>query len=628
MGSFWLGFTVLAVFFGKIVSAVTLPELTVREELEVHPQGLLLDETAAGEMNRLRAHPSLDSVIPISQSASPQFRIRGSEPHQNRILIEGIPLTDPVYHSDQLIMIPPGTSSVWELYPAGPPAFFMEEGTGGAINIRLFKPLQATKVSFQTGSFGFNRLSSHIPKVLGAQLAIDYLQSQENFPFQNLQDLSSKPQKESIQTRENNGFFRLSVLPQWVLWQQSQLRGKLFSINSFQKTEIPGPISQPMTKSFDSLFHLTGLQVKGALGEGIQSDNIAYVRVVREWLKERFQEDTEESRYFTGGLQTKVTFPFLGEKLRTGVGANVTGYQWHGNRNPDKAKKYRQLKIPFFLDSKIILKNTLLELRPEVMGALEELSSRTDEKKYLNISPRISLIKKDVGQMEWASSIGYYFRNPSLSELMGGPQGALPNPQLKSERSLKLDLTWNLPHSRLSVYVAKMDQLIQGQLVDQRWFQSQNIGTAFFTGAEASNEFALSRFILLSTGASVLRAVNQNPNASENGKTLPFRFPFKAFTQIDYRSRLFSAGIRNSLFGPTYLDKENTRKISSYFLFDFFGELNLGDYGKCLLNIENLLDLTVVGAEFEDGSVLAQLSGMNEYPAAGRRIYLKWTVDL
>lgn len=628
MGSFWLGFTVLAVFFGKIASAVTLPELTVREELEIYPQGLLLDETVAGEMNRLRAHPSLDSVIQISQSASPQFRIRGSEPHQNRVLIEGIPLTDPVYHSDQLVVIPSGASSFWELYPAGSPAFFMEEGTGGAINIRLFKPLRATEVSFQTGSFGFNRLSGHLPKVLGAQLAIEYLQSQENFPFQNLQTLSSSSKEEPMQKRENNGFLRVSVLPQWVLWQRSQFQGQLFSINSFQKTEIPGPISQPMTKSLESLFHLTGLQVKGALGEGIQSDNIAYVRVVREWLKERVQEDSEESRYFTGGLQTKVTFPFAGEKLRTGVGANMTGYHWKKSGKPEGSMEYTQLKIPFFLDSKIILKNSSLEIRPEMMGALEQLSSQTDEKKYLKFSPRISLIKKHAGQKEWVSSLGYYFRNPSLSELMGGPQGALANPQLKSESSLKLDLTWNLPHSRLSFYVAKMDQLIQGQLVDQRWFQSENIGTALFAGAEASNELTLSRFIFLSTGGSVLRAANQNPSVSERGKTLPFRFPFKAFAQIDYRSRLWSAGIRNSLFGPSYLDKENTRRISSYFLFDFFGELDLGDYGKCLLNIENLLDLTLVDARFPDGSVLAQLSGMNEYPAAGRRIYLKWTVDL
>jgi outer membrane cobalamin receptor len=91
--------------------------------------------------------------------------------------------------------------------------------------------------------------------------------------------------------------------------------------------------------------------------------------------------------------------------------------------------------------------------------------------------------------------LGYYFRNPSLSEIMGGAQSALANPNLKTEKSLKTDLTWSHSGTRLTVFAAKSDNLIQGLIVDESSFQSQNIGKATFMGVEAGYQNQLSRFL-------------------------------------------------------------------------------------------------------------------------------------
>jgi len=616
----------LGVSFGpRFARAVSLPELTVKDSLAEPSLKWDLEGPVLEDISRFRAQPILQPVIQGSESASPQFMIRGSEPHQNRLFIEGIPLTDPVFNSDQLILVPSTASRIWEVYPSGPPAAFLEDGTGGAINIRVFKPLRASEVSFQKGSYGYQRLAGSVPRVLGAQLDLEWTQSEEDFQY-------SDPSGSSLKRRENNGFYRVSVLPQWNLIEKRQVSLRTFSVNSFQKTEIPGPTSQPMTKQLDGFFHLTGFKNNLSLSTQLQLENRAFWKVQKETLFDFSSQEREKSDYLTLGAQSHFLWSGDNQKLKWGAAANYSKYDWvqRGERESPitSPREYQQIKIPVFFESKIQVGESGLAIQPEVLGTLEYLDSKLNHNKYLGFSPRISLSQVVSEDSCWIGGAGYYFRNPSLSELMGGSENILPNPDLKREEALKLEVTYAYKKMRLSLFSSSVANLIQTVFLDKSVFQSENIGRVFLKGADGNTMISLNRSVRILLGASVLQSENRSSDLLQNGKSLPLRFPLKSYVELVYNSNRWKGGVRTAFFSSSFLDKENTQKMESYFLHDLFSEMSFGVWGKVDFSVQNIFDLTLIKMDDAGQETQQALGGFNEYPSAGRRVNLRWTVSL
>ncbi|MFM8270335.1 MAG: TonB-dependent receptor domain-containing protein [Pseudomonadota bacterium] len=619
----WLGGEGVAVETPSAV--ISLPEVRFGEELNSIAESEEISIDYRPERFSFSGLAESASVVlspSVTSSSPPIFSIRGMDPSQTRVFIEGVPLTEPVFQSDNLSLIPKLAIQKVDLFNETAPASFLSSSLGGAINLRLQDLILRPKVLGQVGNLGSLRVAGQSQLAFGWSLDLEYEQAKENFEYWNDNATPFNSTDDEIKERVHNSFKRVLILPSFRVQEKRQSSFHFFSLNSFQVADVPGPTHRPNPYELADWNNLTVLRGKTPLAEHLTGDGMLFFRARADELTKENETETEPepSLNYTSGAKASVNWKQDYWKAEFAAGFNFSKY-----RSKIEVERF---ELPASLSAQILLGSSF-ELKPAMLIAL------SDSK--WNASPRLGFDYRPWSSLRLFGFGGWVFRQPSLSELVGNQVGVAANQELKEEMATKAELGFQWfpwlqsslakSHVSFSVFGAKAQNLILFSQVGPDLRRAENIGKASWLGQELSFRienpwgfFSRPSFLWLWTR-------NESPLAAENGKSLPYRFPMTLLLETGIERDKWNAGHRASFFSPSFTDKMNQEQLAAYQLHDLYLGLKVKEWGLVQLSLQNLFNITLASASMAGVEVSKSVSGINGYPTAGRRIGVTWVYD-
>lgn len=615
-----------------LLSALTgasqpLPELKIEEEGEwgEEPSEVVMESPEKGMEGALKAL-SFIQLPDRGAGASPVFLIRGMDSQQNRIFIEGIPLSEPVFQSGNVLLLPPFSIQSVSVFSSAIPTQFMMDGMGGALNLRLSTPQMRNRFLGKFGNLGFVKVAGQAN--LNSQTAtyLSYFQSQENFSYFDNNGTPFNSDDDQVKVRDHNGFKMFSLLPTWQWKNAEGVRVNAFSLNGIQASEIPGSIYNPEFYDLTQFTHLTGIKTIIPLGNALEMEALGSFRFQRDLLNSKQESETKRISKNTG-----LTSPGAQLAFRWNVAPSFSTSWGVGGRFSKRLSEETNTEIPFFaavdMGSAVSWK-----IQPAVFGQYIPGGTTSE----VHLSPRIAGEYRlhPLGRLR--GQVGNYFRRPSLSELYGNNAGLEANPDLKNETGFKSELgtDWffegarNVRHKiSLTLFAAQTTNLISFFPSSASSRKPQNIGRAVWMGQELQYEVESPLGWKVRPSLVRLQTRNDSPVVAENGRALPWRFPWVARLDISFERGQWNMGYRGSVFSRSFLDVANQQEMGSYSLHDLFVGVSLKQLGRFEFDVLNLFDVQSVVSSQGGAETFDSISGVVGYPVAGRRVGLSWWVD-
>lgn len=590
------------------------------------------------------------------EGAPPILSIRGQDPIQTRFFLEGMPLTDAQFNSHVAAQVPLETLSGVDIYPAGIPAFLGEDGLGGGVNLRLLdEKKNAVGGGARGGSYEFGRV--HAQAISNGFVHLDYSRSNENFLYFDDNGTPFNPDDDSFSRRDNNRFRKVTAFPVLSLLSDKDHRLRWKSLNTYGETEIPGPIRLPMKGKLTQFYHLSGLSSDLQWDNSFSQQSDLLWRVDLQDLKTESpsgsvvpESTTSDAMYL--GLKTALRWKLgKGHELGTLSGISVDRYRREESQHPDDKTTKHRLAVPLGISAKLTLSG--VELRPAILSHYYDYSisgtSAFDgtpfapkrSSGYFLVSPRLAVICRPFSSLQLRSSVGSFYRAPSMVELHGSSYGITPSPELLPEHAFKGEwgfdaeiqkpLPWvrNLKFS-YTYFFSRARDLIIYQENSRSTQVASNVGIATLRGHEIQTQ-ALTRWNVGGhAGISLLHTENSSDISYQKGKELPRRPFYTLHAGLNYVINKVSIGYAFLLRGPFFWDVANLKQMGVTSDHGLNASWDTKDWGTLSLEIRNLFNTLAAPASFSSlsGNILDNTTGYPGYPAPGRRMYISWKYEI
>jgi len=582
----------------------------------------------------LDAYPIIQLIPSGTLGDPPRFYMRGMDNSQTRFFLEGIPLGEPVFQSNALSLLPTYAIGEIEMFPSVVPTFFLSSGLGGAVNVRIPNLAQPYFLQTEFGSFGFMKGAARAPLFSDSRLAIDYVQSEENFPFLDNNGTPWNAEDDQFKTRENNRFQQLTVLPSWELDLGDGSRATFLSLNGFQNKTIPGSVESPETNQLRVWNHLSALKVLVPLDIHWIFESSAYLRKNKEELLCLRQPLSRISNNSSAGGTFSALLRELSWEAQLSLGFDSS--QFVLSESDLDPVEVSQQNLPVSLSTRIAL-NPEFTIHPAFLGVISK-GGTVSSNLTLDPSLRMGLeyaIGPDLKVRGFAGSV---FRAPSLSEKFGLQPGVVGNDALQNETALKADLgaVWEsrvreqlgIQQLAFTVFGVQAQNLIAYVQNSSNSHRPENISNSIWMGNEISAALTVPGGGSFQPSILGMFSRNQSEVAAEKEKNLPYMAPWRAkLTSRWERGHWFLSHhlVYNS---ETFTDKANLQKIEATITHD----LALGyfdkTWGRVELKVLNLFDRNLARASVMGLDSEQYLGGTSQFPSAGRRINVSWVVDL
>jgi iron complex outermembrane recepter protein len=606
-------------------------------------RGFLLEVDPVGETSLLRLigrSPGMNVQNTGGESSENSVFMRGQEPHQSRLFLEGIPLTDAQFHQSHLAWFAPEGIESIDLFPEGTPASLAGDGLGGAMALSLVKP-ERVRSAFgaRVGSFGSRRLylQAVAQQPLPISLFGDFSTSLENFLYRDDRATPLFPEDDVMAPREHNGFSNVSLLPQATLWRSPHQRLDAFSFHAIRRNEIPGPSGMQLKGLLDSQYHLAALKGE-SIGKWANWSGNAYG-----WISSsNFSSAVELSAIQVRRLESYAVGTRLNAEsaLRGGRWEVTTGVTSDGSRIQsvnNRVVSVARTTLPLGLSGAWVF-HPEWAFRPAVFGQAVIQNSEKNQV-YIGLSPRFSVEWSPLKSMRWHALAGGFFRAPSMAEAFGSPSFISPNPDLRGEYALKAELggdyAWTGPSPWLRkfelttvVSVASALDLIVLQPNSVSSFIAQNVGASRWVSPELGMHWVFPRGWTLRSQASGMFTQNLSPAPSQWGKELPMRPRYRGSFELEFQRAGWKCTYAAQAIGPLFTDAANSRSVEAYWEHNVWGSWTSQSWGSFLIELRNIFDATsVMGSDWEI-SLFQNTTGLVGFPSPGRRVYFTWRYRL
>ena len=616
---------------------IELPELTIKdkhaldESLGAETTDSLGERISMGEQTSLSLSqvlgttPSVQPMPSLTGSAPPTFSLRGMDSAQTLVFLEGIPLTEPVFQSDNLALIPKLAPHAVDIYSEAVPASFLANSLGGAIDLHLRNWGESGKVLAQVGNLGLLRVSSQTKFFSSVNFNFEYEQAKENFTYLDNHSTPFNSSDDQLKEREHNSYRRISLLPSFRT-QNGENKFHLFSLNSFQAAETPGPVNKPASHQLRDWNSLSAVRGTTRLSKSVAGEGAVFFRFRQDELQ---GENQETSFNYTGGANASLEWKETDIRSLFALGINFSKYRFEELRKSRRQFTFERIEIPASVSTHINLEKSFT-LKPAFLATLTDA--------VWNTSPRLGFEMVPSSSVRVFGFGGFVFRHPSLSELHGNQLGLTSNPELQPEKAAKAELgiKWSpLLFSdylkgalNYSVFGARAENLIVYSQVGPDTQKAENIGLASWLGQEISIGLESSSGFFFRPSMIWLWTQNRSPVVAENGRSLPYRFPLTLRSEVGVNQETWGTGYRAMWFSASYLDRANLEQLAPYQLHDVYLRLKVRGAGQFELNIQNLFNITLASASVAGVEVTKYVSGVNGYPTSGRRVGVTWIYDL
>ncbi|GBF38282.1 TonB-dependent receptor [Leptospira johnsonii] len=541
---------------------------------------------------RIRRYGGLGSYSTLS--------LRGTNPNQTRIFIDGVPFNNAQGGEVNLADLPFDNLQSIEVYRSGAPVGFSGSAIGGSVNLvtRTGSGPPKTRVNIGAGSFNTGKGSiTHTGTYGGIGTSVFLLgeKSDQNFSYLNNHGtLLVNPLDDTIDRRRNAQYERTSGML-GLSGDIGATKIKFWNDLNYRFHGIPGPASNQTQQVHRRYLRNTsslGTDTKGLFDGLLRLETRAFTSFTNDDLfdpKSEFSKGTPNSTAHMGqsGFQITPTLYLLeyyqilkfhaGVERETFERSRSTPQNIDLKYEPGKTRTYTTFQVEDefrFLDGKLVLTTG-------VSWDSYRDKFQSDEPWYRKQNPFASSIKttefsnpktgllwrfweKENYSLEFKSNIARQYRIPSFLELFGEVGTIIANDSLKPERSENADagITGKYKNGELksNITISYFRKRIKDMILfipnSQFTLRPENVDSARIDGAEVSHktEYKGWKFLLEYT---YQEAINTSPAPYLNGKYLPLRPKHEISGTVAYRGKTWELGFEGVYVGAVFKDRTN-----------------------------------------------------------------------
>lgn len=604
--------------------------------------------------------------------------LRGSSGQQVPLFLDGVPLGSSLGGLTNLGAIPLDAIGVVEIYRGYVPIELGGAAIGGAINL-VGKVYQGPARLYSTvgyGSFGARegRLAASIPvsKQDSVTLRIGYAGASGAFPFF---DTNGTPQfrgDDRETDRINNGYDRVLAqvrgdgehgrwrygVQQIVLWRDQGIPGPATAQSEFSALET---LSLKTTASVTRRQVLVpGGKIRLLLGFGHQrrhftdpnnevgvAFNDELTRTSDVYLSPRLKLPLWRGAALTTTLDARLEWVDVDNRIDIDP---LTGLPT-GDATRQRFAYGIGLQLrQFFFGSRLAIVPAVrldaLQSRFAVANGQGEQDDEGQDDVTLGVSPRVAIKWRALDWLEVRTSVGRYFRPPTLVELFGDQGFSVGNEGLSAERGTSLDggvvVDWASDsafavHLQAAGFMTWSENLIQ-------WVQAgpvaraSNIAGARVSGLElGASAVAWRKRAQLHASYTLINSSNGTPETEQNGKALPGRPQHSLYLRPSFGEQfsLWGTQFRSRLsytleyISGTFLDPSGRREVPARILQGIGWEVSAHAV-RLAFEVRNLFDVrrtTWTAPVGNAGAVPVPVADFIGYPLPGRSFFLRCTID-
>lgn len=615
-----------------------------------------------------------------------RIRLRGARAFEPAYYLNGFPLTGAGSGEQNMSLLPISNIGKLQVYPDTPPFWLSSMGISGDIDIQscrrgdcftygLDTRENAFKVTGRIGSFGFHQATASYSLKINKQneiySALEYSSSKENYSVFNNDNSSLNSDKGFYEPLQNNDFKKFGGSVGLTSFYEPLGKINFDMVFGSQDKGLPGMVGSISTARLkrnlllgtlrtEKLFVKNGLQWSnqiGALYNTLETQNFT----------EGFAAQANKSVNST--LQAKTWFLLPTEVIsQEQSGLSLEILQANQNTNTSVPVSNLANYNSNASASRIDFRSSLFE--SILFPISQQFSISANASGWVSFSqansnmacnyPSIQSTCTSQYQEQEKPIYGYTFslqskydyfiqfvrysqsmRRPYLTEFYGSPGGILPNVQLLSERSKKIETGFRLPWGEIGYFHANDSNLIFLQQISPMTSKYQNIENGYRDGTYISSDYYILKYwkVFVTYQYLVAKMIQDN---EETDVPRSARHYVNAATNVEdillgdffeYQSKFGAYGNMNWQ-SPFYLDAANVNEMdippiyNAGVSFSFSNKKRMQNY-TVSLDVYNILNETYSTVSNSTGFVQQmQSNGYVGYPPPGRRFYISFIGEI
>jgi outer membrane cobalamin receptor len=578
--------------------------------------------------------------------------IRGSNPDEVRIYLDGVPMNIAAGGSVDLSTLPLGDVERIEVYRGTSPIVFGESALGGIIAISTRTPgtrhasVRAGSGSFRT-LFGDATAGGSIGR-LRLYAGVHTLRAQNNFFYLDDRSTTFVPTDDRRRARDNNQLGQLDGVARAALtlagrrelglgllglWRRHDLPGRGFEENinasfqtrrgvaylSYESRDDLGANSRLRAQLFVAALRNNARDPDGKIG-GIPvltrdtiiatGSTLTAAKTAASWLR------------LTAVAQgRRETFAPVNEAEPTPAG--VPAERLAGAAGVELDLYVRRLALD-------IIPSARVELVRDVVTGRDPLFARQRpaSEPITRALPvlRLALVRPLASWVSLKANVGRYARVPSFNELYGDAGRLLGNPDLRPEVGWNADAgasfqamgRWVSLDARVALFGARVEDLIEWVRTSPGQMRAGNVSRARVWGAENELRLGVGRSFRLTGQATFSEARDAGDVAARRGRLLPAHPRWRGYLRPELHRHFQWAGLAAGAFvdgdasAGAYMDTNNLNAVEPRLLIGAGLLLDVVRAGlRLAISARNLTDV--------------RTNDIPYYPLPGRSVFLSLT---
>ncbi|EPG82254.1 TonB-dependent receptor [Leptospira santarosai serovar Shermani str. 1342KT] len=542
---------------------------------------------------RIRSFGGLGSYSTLS--------IRGTNPNQSRIYLDGIPLNNSQGGEVNLADLPFDSLESVEVYRSGNPIGFSGSAIGGSVNLVTRKNTGKPRTRFNLGGGSFNTGKASVSHTgtyngIGASFLALGEKSDQNFSFKNDHGTVVLNTLDDTIDRRKNAAFERSALFGTLKYQIGKTELKLLNDFNHRIHGLPGPGSNQTNRVHRKYDRYTGsfsTDTKELWIDSLRLETRSFYTAAKDDLFDpgsEFSKGIPNSRaeIRQAGIQViptlyltdyyQIVRGFVSLEKESFDRQRLTPSNVVGKVEPLKERTYSS----FRLEDEVRLWNAKILLIPSVTWdhykdrfPSEEPWYRKqdpfagDRKKTAFTNPKFGfvwkLFEKETWDIQFQANVSKQYRIPSFLETFGEQGSIIANPNLRPERSGNGDVGFvfktNHSHLKTKTSVSYFSKDIKDMILflpnSQFTLRPENVDSARIRGVEFSHREDWKYGIKFLFNYTYQDAINASNSGYLRGKILPLRPRHEFASTLSWKGKRLETGIELLYIGAVFRDRTN-----------------------------------------------------------------------
>ena len=230
------------------------------------------------------------------------------------------------------------------------------------------------------------------------------------------------------------------------------------------------------------------------------------------------------------------------------------------------------------------------------------------------INPKIGISYKPIGYIDLYYSIGYTGREPTRTDMFGGEDNLIDqndilftNPEYALDNELGMRFNRKNLYFNVNLYYMKfIDEIVLNGLIGKNGLPLRsNVDNSYRAGVETELSYSYKSFNIYFN-----YTYSKNKIIQGDSTITPILTPNNIFyTDINYKISIVTIGVNAKAQSKSYIDFTNRYQLNSFFLLNFYTQVNIKNKFYVKLWLNNILNET-----YYTNGMMHTYDGENYFP--------------